>query len=594
MRARLPARNDSVTVRKDAAGTPARERKAAVNRSTVQAQLELTEMMDGSRRVMRQQELSEVIHAGPRMTAQRREIGTRFDGAKARSDLPLANRTGLPDALKAGIENLSGYSLDDVKVHYNSAKPAQLQARAYAQGTDIHLGAGQEQYLPHEAWHVIQQKQGRVRPTGRIEGTVDINDDARLEAEADTMGALALRHEAPALYDAPVSRSVGAALPQPVAQRVIHLTPTIDRTAGIETLKRHPLYTDLNARADIYIRHSTDESNMKARNALDSQFKTLIPSALQSSNINYIISISQTILDNAGLDVEAGRAHHFMTGMGADAEQMATIHHQQAVEAFERAQDTPIPIFDINATRRGQAYPFISREPELEDSRRLYRTPAYLTRTNKLGVESVILHELGHVQQHLSTHRRYMKAEIGNVTYQHMPPLPENMHANTVRAYQGKILRDPIWTELVDMHNTMDHWIEPFHAYNSENAGDDGLGDTADRLRTLGHDIATKAMVWVEYDNIVHTEHSDAKRRGEPIRHIHGTEARIAPREGVPTMAELVSNNNQSAPGDLADVALQMSDNAHRLTAGIVDDAAEYTEKYTVLHAHLGNKVIKI
>jgi hypothetical protein len=54
------------------------------------------------------------------------------------------NNTGLPDNLKTGVENLSGISLDDVKVHRNSDKPAQLQAHAYAQGTDIHLGAGQK------------------------------------------------------------------------------------------------------------------------------------------------------------------------------------------------------------------------------------------------------------------------------------------------------------------------------------------------------------------------------------------------------------------------------------------------------------------
>jgi len=46
------------------------------------------------------------------------------------------NNTGLPDNLKSGIENLSGFSMDDVKVHYNSDKPATLQAHAYAQGTD--------------------------------------------------------------------------------------------------------------------------------------------------------------------------------------------------------------------------------------------------------------------------------------------------------------------------------------------------------------------------------------------------------------------------------------------------------------------------
>lgn len=75
------------------------------------------------------------------------------------------NQTGLPDQLKSGVEQLSGHSLDDVKVHYNSSQPAQLNALAYAQGTDIHIAPGQEQHLPHEAWHVAQQKQGRVQPT---------------------------------------------------------------------------------------------------------------------------------------------------------------------------------------------------------------------------------------------------------------------------------------------------------------------------------------------------------------------------------------------------------------------------------------------
>ena len=106
------------------------------------------------------------------------------------------NNTGLPDNLKTGMENLSGISLDDVKVHRNSDKPATLQAHAYAQGTDIHLAAGQEKHLPHEAWHVVQQKQGRVKPTMQMKGKVNINDDSELEKEADIMGAKAMQMKA--------------------------------------------------------------------------------------------------------------------------------------------------------------------------------------------------------------------------------------------------------------------------------------------------------------------------------------------------------------------------------------------------------------
>lgn len=103
------------------------------------------------------------------------------------------NRTGLPDALKSGVESLSGISMDDVKVHYQSDMPAQLQAHAYAQGNDIHLAPGQERHLPHEAWHVVQQKQGRVSATRQLKGAGALNEDPGLEAEADAMGAAASR-----------------------------------------------------------------------------------------------------------------------------------------------------------------------------------------------------------------------------------------------------------------------------------------------------------------------------------------------------------------------------------------------------------------
>jgi hypothetical protein len=62
-----------------------------------------------------------------------------------------------------------------------------MQALAYAQGSEIHLGPGQERYLPHEAWHVVQQKQGRVPVTGSV-NAIALNDSPNLEAEANRMG----------------------------------------------------------------------------------------------------------------------------------------------------------------------------------------------------------------------------------------------------------------------------------------------------------------------------------------------------------------------------------------------------------------------
>ena len=100
--------------------------------------------------------------------------------------------TGLPSPLKNGIESLSGLSMANVRVHYNSTQPTKLDALAYAQGTDIHLAAGQERHLPHEAWHVVQQARGSVRPTMQMKDGVSINNDATLEHEADVMGAKAI------------------------------------------------------------------------------------------------------------------------------------------------------------------------------------------------------------------------------------------------------------------------------------------------------------------------------------------------------------------------------------------------------------------
>ena len=135
-----------------------------------------------------QMKLQETLNTSPPVK-QLKAFQDAVNNAQQTKQLKFKNTngTGLPDNLKSGIENLSGHIMDDVKVHYNSNKPAQLQA--HAQGTDIHIASGQERHLTHEAWHVVQQKQGRVKPTLQLKGKIDVNDDAGLEKEADLMGA---------------------------------------------------------------------------------------------------------------------------------------------------------------------------------------------------------------------------------------------------------------------------------------------------------------------------------------------------------------------------------------------------------------------
>jgi len=157
--------------------------------------VEEEELMQGKFETAQRVEQEELMQ-GKFETTQRAEqeelMQGKFDTAQLEEEPAAPNKTGLPDNLKSGIESLSGISMDAVRVHYNSEKPAQLNALAYAQGTSIHVASGQEKHLPHEAWHVVQQAQGRVRPTAEVSGA-QINDDKSLESEADTMGAKAMQ-----------------------------------------------------------------------------------------------------------------------------------------------------------------------------------------------------------------------------------------------------------------------------------------------------------------------------------------------------------------------------------------------------------------
>lgn len=137
-------------------------------------------------------------HDNRHAPAQRRKLdGVSLEDNRQKTSQSLAvqrkpNNTGLPSNLKSGMESLSGMSLDHVNVHYNSSKPAAVQAHAYAQGSDIHLATGQEKHLPHELGHVVQQMQGRVQPTTSVDGMA-VNDNPALEKEADILGDKALQ-----------------------------------------------------------------------------------------------------------------------------------------------------------------------------------------------------------------------------------------------------------------------------------------------------------------------------------------------------------------------------------------------------------------
>lgn len=103
----------------------------------------------------------------------------------------------LPSALRAKLERSFDTDLAPVRVH-EGHDAAQLGARAFARGTDLHFAPGHYQphtllgqaRIGHELAHLIQQSSGQTQARRSIAG-VAVDDSRGLEARADLAGARA-------------------------------------------------------------------------------------------------------------------------------------------------------------------------------------------------------------------------------------------------------------------------------------------------------------------------------------------------------------------------------------------------------------------
>lgn len=137
------------------------------------------------------------VHATSGLPAVRSTAAGATSGSDAQRE---QNVTGMPVAVRAKLELALGADFSGVRVHYDSRLPAELGATAFAQGQNIHVAPGNwapettrgQEILAHELTHVIQQRAKRVVPTAEMNG-IKLNNEAVLEAEADTAGRLAAR-----------------------------------------------------------------------------------------------------------------------------------------------------------------------------------------------------------------------------------------------------------------------------------------------------------------------------------------------------------------------------------------------------------------
>jgi hypothetical protein len=272
------------------------------HRSATVAQRKLQELANGSPQVRHAAEVQQRVDNSARVVAQRKQVGAVLGSAAWRAP----NTTGLPDELKSGAEALSGLSMDDVRVHYGSSRPAQLQALAHTEGTDIHVAPGQEGHLAHEAWHVVQQKQGRVRPTGQILGQ-GVNDDPGLEREADLMAAR-IGQEGAARPAEAQPRTIPASAGSRTVQRIA-VPPVLRQQTG-GTCGCYSLWMALESihgRDNNLIGHileaARDSGSVLGENfsytALSALIQTLNP-LLTQNGINYQVTARQLHFANLG------------------------------------------------------------------------------------------------------------------------------------------------------------------------------------------------------------------------------------------------------------------------------------------------------
>tara|TARA_B110000046_G_C12962868_1_gene385323 strand:+ start:1005 stop:1400 length:396 start_codon:yes stop_codon:yes gene_type:complete len=123
------AQSENVQEQKTQTVSHVAPKKKSNNEQTVQLVNKREEAAD-------QKKLSAIANSGSEDNnmAQLKALASSFGSKKIspiqemESSEPIQrkNETGLPDNLKSGMENLSGMSLNEVKVHRYSDKPAQL------------------------------------------------------------------------------------------------------------------------------------------------------------------------------------------------------------------------------------------------------------------------------------------------------------------------------------------------------------------------------------------------------------------------------------------------------------------------------------
>lgn len=165
------------------------QRKAAIQRMPEDEE-ELQLKADPAQRMPEEEELQLKADPAQRMPDEE-ELQLKAEAPVQRKST-ASNK--MPEDVQAKMESAMNADFSDVNIHVGS-QASDVGALAYAQGNDIHFAQGKfdphsqsgQELLGHELAHVVQQRQGRVQPTTEV-GGLPVNDDPKLEQEADNLG----------------------------------------------------------------------------------------------------------------------------------------------------------------------------------------------------------------------------------------------------------------------------------------------------------------------------------------------------------------------------------------------------------------------
>ena len=131
---------------------------------------------------------------------EEQNIKAKTQGSFQKTEKPVkqgstVTKTSIPKDVQSKMEGSFGTDFSGVNIHQNSEQATNIGALAHTQGDDVCFAPAQynpnsqkgQELLGHELTHVVQQRQGRGKPTKQGKG-MSVNDSPSLEQEADVMG----------------------------------------------------------------------------------------------------------------------------------------------------------------------------------------------------------------------------------------------------------------------------------------------------------------------------------------------------------------------------------------------------------------------